>query len=68
MKILFGTRRTNMKTTYRKYMNMNGYQLDNTKLYFILEYTDRCVGHTAWAAEGREGRSQAGPKGPKSAS
>ena len=23
----------------------------------------RCVGHTAWAPEGREGRSQAGPKG-----
>ena len=23
-----------------------------------------CVGHTAWAPEGREGRSQAGPKGP----
>ena len=22
-----------------------------------------CVGHTAWAPEGREGRSQAGPKG-----
>ena len=25
----------------------------------------RCVGHTAWAPEGREGRSQAGPKGRK---
>ena len=23
----------------------------------------RCVGHTAWAPEGREGRSQGGPKG-----
>ena len=22
-----------------------------------------CVGHTAWAPEGREGRYQAGPKG-----
>ena len=29
--------------------------------------TDRCVGHTAWAAEGREGQSQAGPKGQKPA-
>ena len=26
-----------------------------------------CVGHTAWAPEGREGRSQAGPKGQKPA-
>ena len=26
-----------------------------------------CVGHTAWAPEGREGRYQAGPKGPKPA-
>ena len=26
-----------------------------------------CVGHTAWAPEGREGRNQAGPKGPKPA-
>ena len=26
---------------------------------------ERCVGHTAWAAEGREGWSQAGPKGHK---
>ena len=26
-----------------------------------------CMGHTAWAPEGREGRSQAGPKGPKPA-
>ena len=25
------------------------------------------VGHTAWAPEGREGRSQAGPKGQKPA-
>ena len=23
------------------------------------------MGHTAWAPEGREGRYQAGPKGPK---
>ena len=28
---------------------------------------DGGVGHTAWAAEGREGRSQAGPKGQKPA-
>ena len=26
-----------------------------------------CVGHTAWAPKGREGRYQAGPKGPKPA-
>ena len=26
-----------------------------------------CMGHTAWAPEGREGRYQAGPKGPKPA-
>ena len=26
-----------------------------------------CVGHTAWAPEVREGRSQAGPKGQKPA-
>ena len=26
---------------------------------------DRGVGHTAWAPVGREGRSQAGPKGRK---
>ena len=25
------------------------------------------MGHTAWAPEGREGRYQAGPKGPKPA-
>ena len=28
---------------------------------------DGGVGHTAWAPEGREGRSQAGPKGQKPA-
>ena len=28
---------------------------------------DEGVGHTAWAPEGREGRSQAGPKGQKAA-
>ena len=27
------------------------------------QWPHRCVGHPAWAPEGREGRSQAGPKG-----
>ena len=28
-----------------------------------IQWPHHCVGHTAWAPEGREGRSQAGPKG-----
>ena len=38
--------------------NMNVHEDD-----FIIDLTHRCVGHTAWAPEGRE----AGPKGPKPA-
>ena len=32
-------------------------------LWFSHYLMQRCVGHTAWAPEGHEGRSQAGPKG-----
>ena len=33
--------------------------------YRTIQSLHRWLGHTAWAPEGREGRSQAGPKGRK---
>ena len=34
-----------------------------TFFFVRLIWLHHCVGHTAWAPEGREGRSQAGPNG-----
>ena len=36
-------------------------------IFLISHLMQSCVGHTAWAPEGREGRRQAGPIGRRAA-